>query len=296
MKKSQLINSLAATLIMLSAQVVAGSAAMSDMDGEETHASMKASSTPAMAKMQGGDAPPDSRDPHAYSGGYTLSDGPYALPVSQRLSMADEEAFWAVMGERFEYDSDDNIAFDLSAWYGGTYDRLWLNLEGDYSQGGFEEIQAELLWGHAISSYFDFQLGTRFDYYPEGQNRQWLAVGFQGLSPYWFELSLTAYLGEQGRSALSLEAEYELLLTQRLILQPRVELTLYGKDDPKNDIGSGLSEANLGLRLRYEFSRQFAPYVGVERRETFGGTADYIKAAGESEADTLVLAGIRFWF
>ena len=298
MKNHHLIHSITAALCLLSAQAVAGSAAMPSTEGEEQHEAMKASSMHAMPEMQmqGGDAPADSRDPHAYSGGHSLSEGPYALPESQRLRLADEEAFWAVMGDRLEYDNDDNVAFDLSAWYGGTYDRVWLKLEGDYNQDGLEETQAELLWGHAISSYFDFQLGTRFDYYADGQNRQWLALGVQGLAPYWFELDLTAYLGEQGRSALSLEAEYEWLLTQRLILQPRAELTLYGKDDPQNGIGSGLSDASLGLRLRYEFSRQFAPYVGIERKETFGATADYLEAAGESAGDTRVLAGIRFWF
>ena len=136
-----------------------------------------------------------------------------------------------------------------------------------------------MLWSHALSAYFDTQLGARFDQYDEGVNREWLALGIQGLSPYWFELDITAYVGESGRTALTFEAEYELLLTQQLILQPRAELSLYGKDDPDNDLGSGLSDASLGIRLRYEFTRQLAPYVGVEWKTTFGGTADAVQTA-----------------
>jgi copper resistance protein B len=107
---------------------------------------------------------------------------------------------------------------------------------------------------------------------------------------------MTAYLGEGGRTAINIEAEYELLLTQRLVLQPRAELNVYGKDDRNNDIGSGLSDISLGLRLRYEFSRQFAPYIGVEWTDSYGDTADYRRAAGADVSDTQFVAGVRFWF
>ena len=107
---------------------------------------------------------------------------------------------------------------------------------------------------------------------------------------------MTAYLGESGRTALTLEAEYELLLTQRLILQPRAELTLYGKDDVDNDLGSGISDSALGLRLRYEFSRQFAPYVGIEWTNKYGNTADFARAANTPVRDTLYVVGVRLWF
>ncbi len=248
-------------------------------------------------QMQGGSAPADARDPHAYSGGYTLTEGPYAQSGPRQLKLADEHVFWAVIGDRFEYQEDnETTVYDLQAWYGTTYDRLVIKAEGDIADGTIEESATDLLWSHALTAYFDTQLGVRFDQYEEGKDRQWLALGIKGLAPYWFELDVTAYVGDGGRTALSAEAEYELLLTQRLILQPRAELNLYGKDDPDNGIGSGLSDLALGVRLRYEFSRQFAPYIGVEWTSTYGDTADYRRAAAEDRSDTQIVAGLKFWF
>jgi len=248
-------------------------------------------------QMQGGSAPADARDPHAYSDGFTLTEGPYAQSGPRQLKLADEHSFWAVLGDRFEYQEDsETTVYDLQAWYGTTYDRLVIKAEGDIADGTLEESSTDLLWGHALNAYFDTQLGLRFDQYNEGKDRQWLALGLQGLAPYWFELDVTAYVGNNGRTALAAEAEYELLLTQRLILQPRAELNLYGKDDPENGLGSGLSDLALGVRLRYEFSRQFAPYIGVEWTSTYGDTADYRRAAGDDRSDTQIVAGLRFWF
>ncbi len=248
-------------------------------------------------QMQGGNAPADARDPHAYSDGYTLTHGPYVQPGPRQLKLADDRAFWSVLGDRFEYnEGHENIVYDLQGWYGTTYDRLVAKAEGDIADGRLEESQTDLLWGHALNAYFDTQLGVRFDQYDEGENRLWLALGIQGLAPYWIELDVTAYLDDSGRTALTLEAEYELLLTQKLILQPRVELSLYGKNDPDNGLGKGLSDLSLGLRLRYEFSRRFAPYIGVEWSDAYGDTADYIRAAGDEVSATLFVAGLRFRF
>ena len=273
------------------AMCVDGAMEMDDtmqMDGTMDHSGMQ---------MQGGSAPPDARDPHAYSGGYTLDQGPYAQPGPRQLKLADEHRFWGVLGDRVEYDSDsDTGVFDIVAWYGTTYDRLTLKTEGDVADSRLEESQTDVQWTHAISAYFDTELGLRFDQYDEGPDRQWLGVGIQGLAPYWFELDATAYVGDNGRTALSIEAEYDWLLTQRLVLQPRAEVSVYGKSDPENGIGSGLSDASLGLRLRYEISRQFAPYIGVERWEKFGNSADFAEAAGEKDGDTLLLVGLKFWF
>ena len=248
-------------------------------------------------QMQGGSAPADARDPHAYSDGYTLTEGPYAQPGPRQLKLADEHAFWSVLGDRLEYQEDsDSTVYDIQAWYGTTYNRFVIKAEGDIADGTLEESSTELLWGHALNAYFDTQFGVRLDLYDEGKDRQWLAIGMQGLAPYWFELDVTAYVGDDGRTALSAEAEYELLLTQKLILQPRAELNLYGKDDAENGLGSGLSDLAVGLRLRYEFSRQFAPYIGVEWTDTYGDTADYRRAAGQDTSGTQFVAGLRFWF
>ena len=118
----------------------------------------------------------------------------------------------------------------------------------------------------------------------------------QGMAPYKFEVAATAYLGEAGHSAFKAEVEYELLLGSRLVLQPLLEVELSGRDDPRRGTGSGLATVEAGLRLRYEFTRQFAPYVGVTRERAHGGTAGYWRQAGEAVADTRWVAGVRWWF
>lgn len=248
-------------------------------------------------KAQGGKAPADARDPHAYSGGYSLTQGPYSSSASQRLKLADEHVFKSILFDRLEYATDSNtLSYDAQGWIGTTFDRLVVKAEGEVADGRLEGSETSILWGHAISAFWNTQAGVRFDTHDEGESRQWLAFGLQGLAPYWFELDITGYVGEQGRTALDIELEYELLITQRLVLQPRTELSLNGDNDQVNGIGKGLSSVAIGLRLRYEFSRQFAPYIGVEWAGKFDQTADYAKAAGTSDSDTSFVAGMRFWF
>lgn len=259
-----------------------GMGAMDHNAGGMDHGSMS---------MQGGTAPPDARDPHAYSGGEDF--GPIPPP-----RMGDEEKFGALMVDRLEaVRTDDNTAaaYEAQAWFGRDYDRAVVKAEGDIDDGKLMEAQTELLWGHALAAYWNTQLGIRHDS-GEGPDRDWLAFGVQGLAPYWFEVDATAYVGESGRTALQLEAEYELLLTQRLILQPRVEASVYGKRDAERETGSGLSDVSAGLRLRYEIRREFAPYVGVEWAGMYGATADYARAAGEDTRETRIVAGLRVWY
>lgn len=249
-------------------------------------------------QMQGGPAPADARDPHVYSGGFTRGAGTYALPESQRLRLADEHNFGSLLVDRLEwnYTRDGNsTAYDTQAWFGRDYNRLVIKAEGEVAHGKLEEARTELLWGHAIATFWDTQLGVRYDS-GEGPDRGWLAFGVQGLAPYWFEVDAAAYVGDNGRTALRLGAEYELLLTQKLVLQPRIEVNAYGKSDIERGIGSGLSEAQTGLRLRYEFTRQFAPYIGVERASKFGKTASLARADGEKAGETRWVAGVRFWY
>lgn len=242
-------------------------------------------------RMQGDAAATKTRDPHAYSDGYDF--GPLPRP-----RLADEHNFGSLLIDRLEaVQNDDNTwsGFDLQGWYGRDYNRLVVKAEGEVDNGELEESSTELLWGHAIASFWDAQLGLRYDN-GEGPDRHWLAFGVQGLAPYWFEVDATAYIGENGRTALGVEAEYELLLSQKVILQPRLEAMLYGKDDAERGLGSGLSDMTVGLRLRYEIRREFAPYVGVEWAGLFGDSADYARAAGQTDNDSRVLAGLRIWF
>ena len=248
--------------------------------------------------MQGGSAPADARDPHAYSGGFTIDSGPYDLPGPRLLKLADEHRFGSVWFNRLEgvrRSGETAAVYEVQAWYGRDYDRLVLEAEGDYDNGELEEARTEVSWGHAVAAYWNTQLGVRFDT-GIGPDRTWLGFGIEGLAPYWFEVDLTGYIGDSGRTALSLEAEYEMLFTQRLILQPRFEADVYGKEDNERGIGSGLSEVSAGLRLRYEIRRELAPYVGVEWTALYGDTADSARAAGVDTRESQAVAGVRFWF
>ena len=241
--------------------------------------------------MQGGVAPADARDPHAYSDGYNFDQ-------MRPHEMADEGYMGGLLVDRLEraHSRDNSFnAYDLQGWLGKDYNKLVLRAEGETEGGKLQEARTELLWGHALTTYWDTQLGLRYDS-GLGPDRKWLALGVQGLAPYWFEVDAAAYIGEQGRTALRLGAEYELLLTQKLILQPRLEADFYGQQDAARELGSGLSSLITGVRLRYEIRREFAPYVGVERGGKFGGTADYARAAGMRTKETRVVAGVRFWY
>lgn len=250
-------------------------------------------------QMQGGSAPADARDPDAYSHGYVRNAGKFALPPSDALIMSDMHKFGAVQFNRLEYvkaRGDEWLAYEGEAWYGTTYNRAVIKAEGEVAGGKLQDSETEFLWRHAVATFWDTELGVRFDYADGASNREWLAFGIKGLAPYWFEVDATAYVGPSGRTAFVFEGEYDILLTQTLYLQPSVEVSFYGKDDEKTEQGSGLADARIGLRLKKEITRQFVPYIGVEWAGKFGKTADYARAAGESRRETRFVAGLSFRF
>ena len=208
--------------------------------------------------------------------------------------MDDDPFVWKVMGDRLEWQQGNALAWEGSAWFGHDRGRLWLRSEGERESGHATEGNVEALWGKPVNAWWDLLAGVRHDIGNDG--RDWLALGVQGLAPYKFEVQATAYLGERGQSMLQGEVEYELLLTNRLILQPRIEATAHGRSDAVRGIGSGLGEVDAGLRLRYEVRREFAPYFGIERAVRFGKTADFARAAGHDAHETRWVAGVRFWF
>ena len=245
-----------------------------------------------MGSMQGGRAPPDARDPHAYAEGEDFTMG------LSRPELADVQSFASVLIDNLEamrVDGTTSVPYDLEAWFGRTYDRAVLKAEGDIESGEIAEGRTELLWGHALAPYWDTQLGVRYDSGP-GPNRNWLAFGVEGLAPYWFDIEVTGYLGESSRTALRVDASYDMLITQRWVLQPRLEADFYGKRDAARGLGSGLSDISAALRLRYEFRRELAPYIGIEWVNQYGETEDLTRAAGGDPSDTRVVAGLRFWF
>jgi copper resistance protein B len=185
----------------------------------------------------------------------------------------------------------DATEWEAEAWIGRDFDKLWLRSEGEH-QSGTTDARIEAFWNHAFASFWDWQLGVRHDF-GSGPQRDWAGFGVQGLAPYWFEIEATAYVGESGRTAFRFRAEYELLLTQRLILQPEVEANLYGRSDPQRNVSDGLSDASLGLRLRYEIRREIAPYVGVVWKYR-NGAGDL--APSHDSNRTQFVAGLRVWF
>ena len=209
--------------------------------------------------------------------------------------MQDNPLIAVLRVDQLEDKQDDAFGWNLRAGIGRNFDKLWLRSEGEKPDGGDAHGDAELLWSHATGPWWDRVIGVRSDF-GEGPSRQWLAVGVVGLAPYKFELEATGYIGESGRLAARLEGEYEILLTNQWILQPKLEANLYSKDDVENGIGKGLSEAEFGLRLRYEFSPRFAPYVGYAWSRKFGDTADFAETAGEEPNENGWVAGLRFWF
>lgn len=253
-------------------------------------------------RMQGGSAPADARDPHAYAGGNTLGSGAYVLGPQRSLFLGDEHKHGMVLVDRLEAvqnDGETSGAYELTARWGGDYDRWVLKAEGELAHGRVDASSTEALWSHAVAPYWDMQLGLRHDTVQgptRDGRRDWLAFGVQGLAPYWLEVDAMAYLGKGGRTALSFGLEHELLLTQRLVLQPRLEADAYGQRDADQAVGKGLSSITAGLRLRFEFSRQWAPYIGVEWTGLFGETADLARAADEPVRETRAVAGLRFWF
>jgi len=243
-----------------------------------------------MGPMQGGSPPPNARSPDYSDGiGYGSMKG---------MDMADNASLGMLLIDQLEafHGRDANgQSWEAQGWYGNDENKLWVRTEGERSRGKLEDGDLEAFWNHNVATFWSTQLGVRQEL-GEGPNRSWAAFGVQGLAPYWFEIEATAYVGEQGRTAARFSAEYELLFTQRLILQPKLEFNLYGKEDPANGLGSGLTDSQLGLRLRYEFRRELAPYVGLVWTHRYGDTADFAQAAGQDDDDLQFVAGLRVWF
>ena len=254
--------------------------------------------------------PPAAQDPHAHHRqppadglppfipAVTDADRAAAFPDVDGHSVHDEAINFFVLADELEWQGGDgtsSFAWKTRGWVGKDRDRLWFRSSGEAEAGDLGAGSAEALYGRAITPWWDVVAGVRQDIRP-GDPQTWAAFGVQGLAPYWFDIEATAYVGASGRTRFELETEYELLLSNRLILQPLVELDLYGKDDPERGVGAGLSEIEAGLRLRYEIRREVAPYVGVLWHHKVFGTADHAREAGEPVSSARVAVGLRLWF
>jgi copper resistance protein B len=205
---------------------------------------------------------------------------------------------YSVRMEELEWrdtDADNIIAWGAEAWLGRDRDKLWLKSEGETSSDETEEFELQLLYGRSVAPNWDLQFGWRGDFQPE-RRRNWFAIGFQGLAPGFIETEATAFVSSSGRYAARFKARYEMLFTQRLVLKPKAELNWYADDDELNGLGSGFSSLELGLRLRYAFRRELAPYVGLNWEKSLGDTADLVRAEGRDSSDLQLVAGLSFWF
>ena len=247
---------------------------------------------------------PESPPPEAFSGPTHAADvlfDPSAMARAReelRAEQGDVRAY-RVMVDQFEarlHEGRDGYLWDAQGWYGGDIDKLWIKTEGEGSFGEeTEEAEVQALWSHAITPWFDVQAGLRYDFRPDPE-RGHLVLGLQGLVPYLFEADAAAFVSDEGDVSARLEAEYDLLVTQRLVLQPRAEVNFAVQEVRELGIGSGFTEVELGLRLRYEFAREFAPYIGVSWERKLGETADFARDEDEDVDSLFFVAGVRIWF
>lgn len=256
--------------------------------------------SPGAAPRPAREAPP----PAAFTGPRHAADtlfDPAAMRAARhdlRHEQGDIRTWW-LMADQVEAgfgDESDAYLWDVQAWYGGDLHKIWFKSEGEGTFGeSAEGAEVQALWSRAVTPWFDFQAGVRYDLRPDPE-RAHVVVGLQGLVPYKFEVDAAAFLSDEGDLSARFEAEYDQRVTQRLLLQPRIELDLAAQEIPEIGLGSGLTSAELGLRLRYELVREFAPYVGVEYERVFGDTADFLRAEGEETGGWKAVVGVRAWF
>ena len=218
--------------------------------------------------------------------------------MAAMMGMDDRKRFGKIMLDEIEWQNGSGetaLEWDAAAWYGGDFSKLRVETEGRRSAGETLDARTELLWDRIVSSWWNLRAGLRHDA-GLGPARDWAAFGVAGIAPGFVDVEASGYLGEGGRGAARLSTHYDLLLTQRLVLQPKLELDAYSKDDPQRLIGAGFSDLTLGLRLRYEFRRELAPYVGVIWAAHLGDSAGLRRAAGESAHEISWIAGLRAWF
>ena len=228
----------------------------------------------------------------------TDSDRTAAFPDVHGHTVHDTSVHYKALFDQLEWQyihGKQGLRWDNSTWLGGDVNRLWIKTEGEAVDGVIDDADVRLLYGRAFSRWWEWIAGVRQDFRPS-PSHTWLAIGLHGVAPQRVQIDAMAYVGPNGHTAARFEAEYELHMTQRLVLQPLVELSLAGKDDPDRGIGAGLSTGEVGFRLRYEVRRELAPYAGVVWHKKLFGTADFADAAGKDAGGWHLVAGLRTWF
>lgn len=270
-------------------------AAPAAVDAHAGHAMGPSEGGQTGADLPVGDAPPPPVITDA------LADGVYGAGPMQRARgvLAAEHGgsrVSKVQADMLEWAPDGNaFSWDVEGWYGGDLNRFAFKSEGEGESGeGVEAAEVQLLYSRAVARYTDLQFGLRYDLEP--RSRAYAVLAADAMFPYWFEAEGSLFLSEKGDLLARVEGSYDFRLAQRLVLQPRAELNFAAQDIPSSGIGSGLSNGEFGLRLRYEVRREFAPYIGVSYERTFGRSAEYARAAGKDVEATRFVVGLRTWF
>lgn len=224
--------------------------------------------------------------------------GVIGLSVNVQAGGMDDPLLTKVIIDQLESrigDGANLTVLEAEAWVGYDLHKLWFKTDLEKVGSELEEVEVQALYSRAVHPYWDIQIGWRHDSKPKS-TQNWLAVGMQGVAPYWVETDAALFLEESGQVNARVSFEQELMLTQRLVLIPELEANWFSQRDDETEVGSGLSDVSFGLRLGYELRREFTPYVGVNWQHKFGGTADYARVAGESVSDTQFVIGLKAWF
>ena len=233
------------------------------------------------------------------SAGNALADQPAALDAMANMHKPGIYHNFTLETDLSRQNGVDTGEWDLGGWVGGDVNRLWLKSEGEVTDGKTQKAEVWAMYGRNFAPFWDAQVGVRYDVKPDRpgeRTHSYLTVGVTGLAPYWFETEAHVFVRDDGAISGRVRAENQWLLTQRLIMKPRLEVNLNTRDDPRNGLGTGITDASLGLQTRYEFKREFAPYLDVTYRQKFGATADYARARGEKPDETRLSVGIRWMF
>ncbi len=220
---------------------------------------------------------------------------PILAQAQDGVRTMDTRAFVHLMVDELELTDDSDVAWDIDLSVGGDLNKFWTKTRGERSDGDDDSTELQALYSKSLLPFWNLQTGIRRDLDPSPA-RNWAVVAINGLAPYFFEVEAELFLGEGGQSSMRVRGEYELLLTQRLILKPEIELVGYGRDEPLHRIGSGLSEARLNIRLRHEFRRELAPYIGLEWHRLFNRTKAFAKSAGHDDRDLALVIGLQAWY
>lgn len=273
-------------------------AAMGHCTPTPAHGSTQSGVAPEGTNLPAGNAPPPpvptANAADAFYGRAAMEMGRHHLD-----EFHGNQKFFQVLNNIAEYRAGkgaDGYGWESEAWYGGDINRFWLKTEGEGAFGeGIESAEVQALYSHAIDPYWNVQGGLRYDFKPN-PSRVYATVQLEGLAPSFFDVEGALFLSNKGELSARVGGYYDQRITQRLILQPRVEFDFAAQNSREIGVGAGLSKAEFGARLRYDIRREFAPYIGVQYERAFGRTASYRRAEGEKAGALQLLIGVRTWF